>query len=199
MMLSRHCYDTLGGWCRFRSQISEDIAMARAAKSSGMKLVVLQNDGIYRTCMYESIRNSWNGWSRIFYGALPPKSLSLSILRLSLCSMLPTFSLVLAMAMICVQGPDATWGGVLTAATAVLIVQQVYMGLIFRAVGSSVLWSLTAAFGQVVVLGMLTRSLLNHLGLATTQWSGTVFRRGEMVTVPRPTVVSLPIHSTPVR
>lgn len=199
MMLSRHCYDSLGGWCRFRAQISEDIAMARAAKSSGLKLVVLQNDGIYQTCMYESVRNSWNGWSRIFYGALSPKALMLSIGRLITCSVLPTWGLLASLALIGWSGTSDAWNSILTAATVALVFQQIYMALIFRAVGSNFLWSLTAPLGQLVAVGMLTRSLLNHLGLATTQWSGAVFRRGEMVSVPRPTVVSLPIHSAHAR
>jgi chlorobactene glucosyltransferase len=200
LMISRHSYDALGGWCRFRAQISEDIAMGRAAKSSGLKVVVLQNVGIYQTCMYESIRASWHGWSRIFYGALPRKALVLSVTRLILCSIIPTWALFGWLAVASWNGTVVSgWNGTLTATATAIVMQQIYMAMIFRVVGGRLLWSLTAPLGQLVSVGMLVRAILNHLGMATTQWSGAVFSRGQMITVPRPRVVSLPVHTRQAR
>jgi len=193
LMMSRHCLNTVGGWCRFRGQISEDIAMARAVKSLGLRIAVLQNEGLYRTRMYDSIRDSWNGWSRIFYGALPVKALVLSTLRLTLCSIIPTWALLfwLAQASFGLSNSAIHWTGAMTATAIAVLLQQVYSAMIFRAVGGKLLWSLTAPFGHLVLWGMLGRALLNHVGLATTQWSGSIFRNGKLVTPlhPRPTAI----------
>jgi hypothetical protein len=186
LMMTRRCLDAVGGWCRFRAQISEDIAVAREVKSSGMRLVVLQNDGIYRTRMYETIRDSWNGWSRIFYGALPRKALILSLIRLVLCSIIPTWGLFAWLVAAPFQG--MTWSPAIVAAAMAVVIQQIYSALIYRAVSGKSFWSLATPLSHLVLLGILCRALLNHVGLATTQWSGAVFRRGQLVSVPRPKV-----------
>lgn len=201
LMMTRYSLNSVGGWCRFRGQISEDIAMARAVKSNGLPIAVLENDGLYQTRMYDSIRDSWNGWSRIFYGALPVKALTLSTIRLVLCSIIPTWGLV---AWLCYAGLSSSsggscWTGAVLAAAVSVLLQQIYSAMIFRAVGGRFVWSLTAPLGHLVLLGMLGRALLNHVGLATTQWSGTVFRNGKPVIPAPPRVTALLSHATPVR
>lgn len=201
LMMTRYCHDRVGGWCRFRNQISEDIALARAVKSGGLRLAVQENDGLYRTRMYDSVRASWNGWSRIFYGALPRRALLLSISRLIVCSILPTWGLLVWSigAVASPSGLSVSGTGLIAATTAAVVLQQVYSAMIFRAVGGQIRWSLTAPLGHLVLLGMLCRALFNHLGLATTQWSGSVFRRGQLVTVSRPQLATLPNRVTQAR
>lgn len=201
LMMTRYCHDRIGGWCRFRNQISEDIALARAVKSDGLRLVVLENDGLYRARMYDSVRASWNGWSRIFYGALPRRALLLSISRLVVCSILPTWALLFC-AVGAVASPwslTASWNGLIAATAVAVALQQVYSAMIFYAVGGRIRWSLTAPIGHLILLGMLGRALFNHFGWATTQWSGSVFRRGQLVTARRPTLASRPVPVTPAR
>lgn len=201
LMMTRYCHDRIGGWCRFRNQISEDIALARAVKSDGLRLVVLENDGLYRARMYDSVRASWNGWSRIFYGALPRRALLLSISRLVVCSILPTWALLFwaVGAVACPWGLTASWNGLIAATAVAVALQQVYSAMIFYAVGGRIRWSLTAPIGHLILLGMLSRALFNHFGWATTQWSGSVFRRGQLVTARRPSLTARPVPVTPAR
>ncbi|MBC8116084.1 MAG: glycosyltransferase [Candidatus Saccharimonas sp.] len=182
MLMTRACYDSVGGWSQFRARISEDVAFARAAKSTGSRLVVLQNEGLYRARMYDSIRDSWNGWSRIFYGTLPKTALVLSTIRLVACSILPTWGLLLAIADWWLTPSEAAfpWDAALVGWMAVVVVQQIHAALTFRVVGTHVAWSLTAPIGHVILLGMLIRVLLGHLGLTTMQWSGAIFYRGRI-------------------
>jgi chlorobactene glucosyltransferase len=199
LMMSRYCYDSLGGWCRFRTEITEDIAIARAVKTSGQKLAVLQTDGIYRTCMYENVHESWKGWSRIFYGALPQKALILSVVRLIVCTIIPTWGLLIGLvASSCGVSFSNEWNGILTAVITAVTLQQIYSYLISRAIGGSLLWSLASPIGHLALAGMLMRALMNHTGIATTQWSGMVIRRGQLVTAP-PQTPALSIHTTQAR
>ena len=181
LMMTRHCLDRVGGWCRFRTQIGEDIAIAREVKSNHMRLAVLENDGLYRTRMYETVRDSWNGWSRIFYGALPRKALAISLIRLVLCSIIPTWAVLYWLVTAGLAPQSVTISNAMAAAISAVVLQQIYSALIFRAVGGGIRWSLAAPLGHLVLAGMLGRALMNHLGLATTQWSGSVFRRGQLI------------------
>lgn len=199
LLITRHCLDAIGGWRQFRSQISEDIALARAVKASGYRLAVLENDGLYRATMYATIRESWNGWSRIFYGALRHWMLLVSTARLVVCSILPTWSVLMWLTALSTgYSLPAQWHGAITACCLAVLLQQVYCALVSRLVGSNVWWSLTAPFGHLVLLGMMGRALLNHVGLATTSWSGAVFRNGQPVNVLR-SPLALPDHVTQAR
>ncbi len=192
LMVSRKCYDAVGGWARVRSQISEDVAFAKAAKSSGSRLAVLQNEGLYRASMYDSIRESWDGWPRIFYGSLSKTALIVSMIRLIICSIIPT-AIVASIAIGWLLSPPntpLTWNVAVAGWMSIVVFQQIQAIIAFRATGSHPLWSLTVSLGQVVLLGMLTRALLNHFGLATLNWRGAVFYRGQVAT---PAVI--PVHS----
>lgn len=193
MLMNRACYDSVGGWARFRGQISEDVAFARVAKSGGSKLLVLQNEGLYRARMYDSIRDSWNGWSRIFYGTLPKTALVLSTIRLVACSILPTWGLLCAIAGWLLAAPGAPfWNTALIGWMIVVILQQLHAVAAFRVVGTHPAWSLTAPIGHLILLGMMVRVLLSHLGLAKMRWSGAIFYRGQ---ISQPSLVSASQHS----
>ncbi|WP_010586364.1 glycosyltransferase [Schlesneria paludicola] len=183
MLMNRVCFDRVGGWASVRTQIGEDVAIARIAKSNGCRLLVMQSDGLFQTRMYDSIRASWNGWSRIFYGTLSPTVIAVSIARLLLLSMIPTWILASSLIGNFLQPPDTqvVWNAGLTGLCVIVAFQQIQAAIAFRATGSRLLWSLTIPIGHVIMVAMLFRAMLNHAGLARLQWRGTVFHRGQIV------------------
>ena len=190
MLMNRTCYDAVGGWARVRTRICEDVAFAHLAKASGAKLMVLQNEGLYQASMYDSVRESWNGWSRIFYGTLSRTAIVVTLLRLIICSIVPT-AVVLSMMIGALSVPTGTGigGNAIAVALALIMTFQLIQALFaFRAMGSHPAWSLTARIGQVILFGMLFRALLNGFGLATLNWGGAVFHRGRMI---QPTLASV--------
>ena len=70
MLIRREVYDALGGHERVRSEVNEDMHLARLTKRMGYRLQVIQNDDLYVTRMYATLGQTWRGWSRIFYGCL---------------------------------------------------------------------------------------------------------------------------------
>lgn len=183
MLMNRRCYEGIGGHERVRTEVNEDIIMAKLAKKGGFHLRVTENDDLYRTRMYATPREAWRGWSRIFYGSLQTAGrLGRAIGMLSLYSLLPWVSLVVAgMCVALAVGDAGWWKTALVSWGVAVLLMQVVLWRFYGIVQIGRLWSLCYVGGATVALGMLISALLKVLGATGTNWRGTVYH-GNQVT-----------------
>jgi len=181
MLMRRSCYELIGGHEGVRNQVNEDVHMARLAKAAGQRLLVAENDDLYRCRMYRSLVDAWHGWSRIFYGCIQtvPK-LAISTAAVLLLSIFPWVSLVLALLGMGFNGSGGEWlrpvaiGGW----TATLVLQLVVTWQFYRMLQFRGTWCFTYPLGAIVVVTMLLNAMLKAIGAATTTWRGTTYRNG---------------------
>lgn len=64
LLISREAYDAVGGWAAVSKDLLEDVAMARAVKASGRKLVFRYGPDAVRTHMYRSFQQLREGWTK---------------------------------------------------------------------------------------------------------------------------------------
>ncbi len=69
ILVRRDAYERLGGHARLRHDIVEDVAMARAVKSLGERVDLLDGTGLLYTRFYHNAREVWNGFSKAAFGA----------------------------------------------------------------------------------------------------------------------------------
>jgi len=70
IMISRQAYEKLGTWEKFRNEVTEDVALSKAAKANGLKLVVMRGTGLVCTKPFESVSDMCRFWKRTYYGGL---------------------------------------------------------------------------------------------------------------------------------
>lgn len=178
MLMSRRCYDAIGGHTAFRQQANEDIHMARTAKELGMKLRVIPNDGLYVAHMYRTLREASRGWARIFYGCLGTRrAIALAMAFLCFFSLLPSLSLIGSAVKWLATGA-ATWKTATLVWLGVVVTAQVSLIPWYRTIKTPVVWSLGYPIGGALALGILAHSFLQVSGLARTMWRGTNYRAG---------------------
>ncbi len=181
MLMSRRAYERIGGHETVRQQVNEDTHMARLAKSAGLKLRVIQNEGLYVTRMYSTFGQAWRGWSRIFYGCFGSvQRVAVSLLVLLLLSISP-WATLLTCVVILPGRPDAGWADpvrllALLAGAACFFMLTVMLRF-YRLVRIPPAYALTYPFGAVLCAGMLTSALLKASGATGTTWRGTTYRR----------------------
>jgi chlorobactene glucosyltransferase len=182
ILVRREPFDRIGGWGAVRSQISEDLQLARLAKRSGLRVALAQGEKIYQTRSYQTTRDSWNGWSRIFKGTLTPTQLLLTVAR-----MLILFAMPLAVtlgglmdALATGSCENLTQGAGLGFAIAFCLRTTLDVAM-FRLVGSPIAAVLLAPLGRLFVMAAATRALLSHAGLVHTHWRGAAFVAGQLV------------------
>ena len=178
MLMSRRCYDAIGGHERVRAELNEDIRMARFAKRGGLNLRVTENDDLYVTRMYDTPRAAFNGWSRIFFGSLQTtRRLLISAGLLVLFSITPWVSLaVAAIGSLTVDAQHAThWRWMLYAWLGVVVCEQATTLLVYRMMRARPLWSLTYILGALAALAMLVSAMFKAVGATGTTWRGTTY------------------------
>jgi len=182
ILVRRAPFEQIGGWGAVRQQISEDLQLARLAKRSGLRVGVVQGDGFYQTRSYRNFRESWNGWSRIFKGALTPAQLGITLGRMLVLFVLPLSAVIWGVSNALVTGSFEwlTQGAGLGFAIAFGLRSTLDFAM-FRLMGAPVAAALLAPLGRLYVMAAVTRALLSHAGLVHTHWRGATFTAGQMI------------------
>ena len=182
ILVNRKPFEEIGGWGAVRTQISEDLQLARLAKRTGLRVGVAQGNGFYQTGSYRTVRDSWNGWSRIFKGTLTPAQLLITVGRMVVMFVLPLIATL--------------WGfsEALRTGSAELLTQGAGLGFaiafslrcvldvaMFRLVGAPVTAAPLAPLGRLFVMAAASRALFSHAGWVHTHWRGATFSAGQLV------------------
>jgi len=184
MLMSRKCYEAIGGHEAVRSQMNEDMQLAKLAKAHGQRLFVMQNDGLYTVRMYSRFREIWRGWSRIFYGCFETfRRLRITLAMLLTTNVFPYLSLLIAACVLATRGwSEAGTGWQLVAAACVLVVamQQSVIFRYYKLSQANPWLAPTFIIGAVICVGMLINAMLKLNGRTTTTWRGTTYRGSQL-------------------
>lgn len=181
MLLTRSCYEAIGGHKSVQMRVNEDIALARLAKRSGHLLRVVQNDDLYRTRMYATPAQAWRGWSRIFLGSLrSPGRLTIALGLMLFFSLQPWIGATIGWIARSLAEPAraSAWGTIALTWTGVIVLKQIVVWRLYKVFRTPPAWSFTYLAGCVVTLAMLFKAFLACLGIASTVWRGTSYHRG---------------------
>lgn len=175
MLMSRHCYNAIGGHEAVRDKINEDIHMAAIAKQRGQRLRVVENEGLYVARMYDSLTAGFHGWSRIFFGCLEkPSRITVAFVLVSMGGVLPWISLLVSIGFALATGDPAWWKATAVWGAVVLLIQSVTARL-YSNVGYGLGWSISYGLGALISSAILFNALLKSLGLTRTTWRKTTY------------------------
>jgi chlorobactene glucosyltransferase len=180
MLMSRKCYETIGGHEEVRTEVNEDMHMARLTKERGQRLNVVDNTDLYSVRMYSSLAEIWRGWSRIFYGCFGTfRRLRFALIMLSGTNLIPYLSALIAALVLGIQGWEAAgsgWQVVGITAFVAVALQLSVIARFYRIIGNSPWLAPTFVLGAVLCSGMLISAMLRLNGRGTTTWRGTTYR-----------------------
>jgi len=179
MLMKRDTYDAIGGHEPFKTQVNEDMHMARAAKQAGYRLRVVENRDLYVTRMYTNFRAIWRGWSRIFYGCFETfRRLRITLLVMLFSGLLPWYSAVAAWILVALRGwsQAGPWRWIALAATAAVLCQQSVLVRYYKLSQTSPVLAPTYPIAGTIVCGMLVNAMTKLGGRTRTTWRGTTYR-----------------------
>ncbi len=177
MLMKRSCYDAIGGHEPVKAEVNEDMHMARRAKAARQRLHVVSNERLYTVRMYNSLRQTWNGWSRIFYGCFGTlRRLIVSALLVIIFSLLPWLTLAWAGIALLLSDDWQLSSPLVWTATAGCAAQLSVMFRFYRLSHSSPIYAVFYPVGAAVGLGATINAMRRLRGRSTTTWRGTVYR-----------------------
>ena len=161
LLVRRSALEAVGGWARVRAELVDDMALCRAVKESGRRVVFADGDQMAECRMYSDATSLWRGFAKNFYegiGGHPPAMIAVMWLHL-MFFVVPYLALPLAVAL---------GAGALAVAAAVGVGANVILRLIMaRRYGHSLLSVLLHPVAVLLMMGVLLESF---------RWS----RRGEI-------------------
>ncbi|HEX9989704.1 MAG TPA: glycosyltransferase [Chloroflexia bacterium] len=91
MLFTREAYEACGGHAAVKSEVLEDVAMARAVKRAGRRALLADGGPLVRTRMYGSASEVWQGYSKNAYAffGYSPFFLAIGIITLTVLYLLP--------------------------------------------------------------------------------------------------------------
>ena len=181
LLISREPYDAVGGFAPLATTLLEDVAMARAIKASGRKILFRYAPDAVRTRMYRNFAELRDGWTKNL-ALLFPATRRLAALRLL------EFVLIAGCAALAPVG--AARGRVHTAIAATAIAAALYGRFLTRIRNAHFRWdaNLLALLGLPVFSYLLLRSQLFHR-TGRVSWKGRLYheeanRDGRIKAVP---------------
>ncbi len=181
MLMKRSCYDSIGGHDAVKTELNEDMHMARIAKSSGQRLAVASNVDLYTVRMYESFAQTVAGWSRIFYGCfgtLPRLLITGAAVIIS--SLLPWLTLAVSLAATFDGGSGRTWQALAIASAVACLAQISVMYRFYRLCRLKPVYAVTYPVGVSIGLWAIGGAIRRLWGRTAITWRGTTYRAGRV-------------------
>jgi cellulose synthase/poly-beta-1,6-N-acetylglucosamine synthase-like glycosyltransferase len=180
MLMTRRCYEAIGGHEAVRAQVNEDMHMARLAKAHGQRLVVVQGEDLYTVRMYSKLSEIWRGWTRIFYGCFGTfRRLRVTLILLMATNLFPYASFLIAAGALLARGwteAGPGWQSVGLLSAVVILLQQTVIARFYKLSHANPWLAPTFMLGAMICMGMLVNAMLKLGGRTTVSWRGDTYR-----------------------
>lgn len=172
MLVRRQAYDAIGGHAAVRAQVVEDLRLAEAVKSAGLRLVVARGITVASVRMYDSLSAIVRGWSKNAFIkrtkpnqiATPPWAVPLAVLGMLVFYESP-WALFVASLFHGGVSAIAVAGGAL----GVALLAQLDFARLYRI---DLRWPLLAPLGAVVACWILSSAALRVARGKPAVWKG---------------------------
>lgn len=177
LMITRECYEDVGTWARFRSEITEDVALSKAVKAMGRKLMVMRGSDMIRTRGFKTFDTLARFWRRTFYGGLEKNPLKLLRLTMNYVALTILALLWATSATLAVFGPVTAPLYLLIVLSTLAMVSVIAPYSIFvKGEFGSWVCGLTAPLGILLSGWVAFTTLLTVFHDRGIQWRGSVYK-----------------------
>jgi chlorobactene glucosyltransferase len=174
LLVRREIYERSGGHEAVKSEILEDVELARRIKALGGKLLFLPGARWVRTRMYHSFREMWQGWTKNLY-LLYQGNLSKMLAAVASLWVLDLFP-VLAFIAACLWVAFVRAGGVATLMALglflLVLARQWNYGRALARLGFDPILASYQPIGAALLGALVLGSLRAHRAAGSIQWKG---------------------------
>ena len=173
ILISRIAYDAIGGHASVRTEIAEDLELARRFKRDGrFRIALAASRGIAHTRMYRSLREIWDGFTKNFALGIAGRPIwsALGIFVLACVSPLSPLVLLWLLA-------SGQWGAAAALALSLLPVLTV-VGYRIRSAGLPPFSALWFPVGAAFVVAVSIASVLLFASGRGVRWRGRRYGGG---------------------
>lgn len=170
ILISRQAYDKIGRHTAVKDNILDDIGLARALVAHNLRYHCLHLDQLFRCRMYTSFAEIWEGWTKNMFAGLQYSipNVIIAIVFTFAFSILGHVLFLLGIYKL-VSVEMMLWGtGIMVLCQAVRLVMDWRKGM-------NMLYGLTHAPANVLVIGILLHSMIRSVR-GTVTWKGRTYQ-----------------------
>jgi len=182
ILIRKDTYEAVGGYEAVRTEIVEDIALARLVKRAGRRLWNAIGADLFTTRMYDSLRGMYKGWTRIYYGAFKSVAWLCGVVALTfLFTLAPFIALAWTAALAAAGDPSPFVQAMFCMAAAATALVFATMRRYFIAGKANPWYLFFYPIAVVLALAFQFGAILRALGLRSVTWRGTTYKGGKVV------------------
>jgi len=177
IMMRNKTYLNLGTWKRFRGQVTEDVALSKAVKASGGRLLVMRGGTLVRTEPFKGVQGVCRFWKRTLYGALEKSVPRIAHLLANYLVLLAvtTLFIVSGATLLFLEGPGVVT--VLAGVTGLAFAGMILPLVIFlRQEGGRWIWALAAPVGLALSAWIALSTIMGIVLDTGIEWRGSRYR-----------------------
>lgn len=177
IMITRSAYEKVGTWKRFRGEITEDVALAKAVKSEGLRLRSVRGAHLVKTKSFDNLRDLCRFWKRTYYGGLDRSIAKLARLAINYVALVIVLCCLLVSSASILTGRASPyeWGLFILSGLVGAAVIGSY-AVFTRTFHGSRLYALTAPVGILLSAWIAVSTLVTRLNRGGISWRGSVYR-----------------------
>ncbi len=178
IMIRRDAYEQVGTWERFKEEITEDIALSKAIKAHGLKLLVAVAHDYVRTRPFLDIQAMRRFWQRTFYGGFEKNLAKISRLILNYGSLGVVVPLLMALSIgaLCAGQGSLPIHLLLVVSAATMAATIAGYTIFVRTMQAHWAYGLTAPVGLLAAAWVAANTVLAVLKDQGIRWRGSVYR-----------------------
>jgi chlorobactene glucosyltransferase len=174
LLVRKELYERVGGHTAVKSDILEDVELARRIKERGGKLLFLSGARWVRTRMYRSFGDMWRGWSKNLYllyeGSLP--RMLAATASLWLLDLLPVLGFATACLWLALGHADHILVLVALSLFAVALARQWSYGQMLSQLGFDPALASYQPLGAALLGALMLGSMRAHRTTGNIEWKG---------------------------
>lgn len=177
IMIKRTTYEKLGTWSRFKTEITEDVALSKAVKAEGARLTVVRGGDLVRTKPFAGVADVCRFWKRTFYGGLEKSALRVTRLLCNYVTLCLLFVLFFWSGASVLSGHTSVPPVLLFSISALAAAEVIIpLGLLVRQEQGGWWYALTAPLGLFISAWVAFSALLAIAKGTGIRWRGSQYK-----------------------
>jgi len=174
LLVRREIYERSGGHTAVKSEILEDVELARRIKARGGKLLFLPGPRWVRTRMYRTFREMWQGWTKNLYLLYQRNVVTMlaAVASLWLLDLLPVLAFLGACWWVILARAEGAATLLAAGLFSLALARQWNYGRSLERLGFDPALANFQPMGATLLGALMLGSLSAHLGFGSIEWKG---------------------------
>lgn len=180
ILFERNAYFKVGGHEAIKSEIVEDVELARLVKKNNFRYYIVIALDDMKTHMYHSLKDIWRGWGKSIYPYIKssPIKLWLGLILLFIIFFLPFITIILTSYKLCTSTPSSFsfWSNIFYLNLLSIIIIIINSAFARRSMNQNPIYALFFPLGFAILFALFIKRTYDYVKKTGVVWKDRIYR-----------------------